>query len=311
MLEQSGAVASWWNPVDVTTWEDYAPESRGPRRPKLWVKDREGTIWLRKSPPPADPTRPHTARRCEPAIEVLALELARRVGIPTSFARPATWSGDQRGVVSERFHASDEEHHPGAELLGLPEESASSPEAKQRRDAGRASATLDRVIEKLTDLERAYSADLLRPFARILVVDAWLGNGDRHTGNWALVTGPRGARLAPMYDPAACLGVELTDDRAEFNEPTEGRIGRYVARCPSGFGGGITDGRPGIPMDELIENLARWPIWQEAVSEVRPRLAAVTREAEEIINAIPDDWLSAARKRFAALVLARRVTLLP
>jgi hypothetical protein len=64
-------------------------------------------------------------------------------------------------------------------------------------------------------------------------------------------------------------------------------------------------------MDELIENLARWPIWQEAVSEVRPRLAAVTREAEEIINAIPDDWLSAARKRFAALVLARRVTLLP
>lgn len=311
MLEHSVAVASWWNPVDVTTWEDYAPESRGPRRPKLWVKDRDGTIWLRKSPPPPDPTRPHTARRCEPAIEVLALELARRVEVPTSFARPATWGSDQRGVVSERFHASDEEHHPGAELLGLPEESASSPEAKQRRDAGRASATLDRVLEKLTELGRSYSADLLRPFARMLVVDAWLGNGDRHSGNWALVTGSRGARLAPMYDPAACLGVELTDDRPELLDPSEERIKRYVERCPTGFGGGVTDGRTGIPMVELVEKLARWPIWQDAVSELKPQLEAVTREAEGIIDAIPDEWLSPGRKRFAAIVLGRRVTLFP
>jgi hypothetical protein len=211
--------------------------------------------------------------------------------------------------VSERFHASDEEHHPGAELLGLPDESAASPEAKQRRDAGRASATLDRVLAKLTELEQSYSAELLRPFARMLVVDAWLGNGDRHSGNWALVTGPRGARLAQMYDPAACLGVELTDDRPELADPNPERLKRYVDKCPSGFGGGVTDGRTGIPMKDLLKKLATWRTWLDALSELKPQLAAVTGNIEEMLNAIPDEWLSPARKRFAAIVLGQRVTL--
>lgn len=63
-------------------------------------------------------------------------------------------------------------------------------------------------------------------------------------------------------------------------------------------------------MTELLEKLVPWPVWQDAVSEVKPQLEAVTREAEGLINAIPDEWLSPGRKRFAALVLSRRVTLL-
>lgn len=303
----------WWEPIDVSSWEPYATESRGPRRPKLWVKDPAGSIWLRKTPPPPDPKRPHTARRSEPAVEVLALELARRAGISTSTAQPAIWrgdEGDERGVVSLRFHGADEQHHPGAELLGLADEGGSSPGARARRDAGRASATFEAVRDKLIELGSAYGVDLLSPFARMLVVDAWLGNGDRHSGNWALVTGPRGARLAPMYDPTACLGVELTDDRPELADPSDERIARYVDRCPSGFGAGPTNGRTGIRMAELLEKLASWQPWRDAVSEMRPILGGVTAEVEDALATIPDEWLSQARKRFAAAVIARRVTLL-
>ncbi|TMQ08539.1 MAG: HipA domain-containing protein [Deltaproteobacteria bacterium] len=296
----------WWDPVDVTSWVRYAPESRGPRRPKFWLQDPNGDLWLRKQPPPPDPERPNTARRSEPAIELLALELARRAGIPVATAKPATWA-EERGIISLRFHDSDEQHHPGTELLGLPSESGSSPEAKQRRNDGRASATLERVREKLLELEQVHAAELIKPFTRILVVDAWLGNGDRHSGNWALITGPRGARLAPMYDPTACLGVELTDERPELGASTNELLSRYCDRCPSGFGGGA-DGRPGIPMREVLGRLAAWPEWPIAVSELKPVLTQLVAESERLMDEIPEAWLSAPRKQFAILVLRRRVT---
>ena len=301
-------VASWWQPIDVSAWTDYAPESRGPRRPKLWIKAPDGSVWLRKMPPPPDPERPHTARRSEPAIEVLALELARRAGIEAADTRAATW-GDERGVVSRRFHGDDEQHHPGSELMGLPGESGSDPESRRLKDEGRASATLARVRDELRRRERGHRVELVRPFARILALDAWLGNGDRHSGNWALVTGPHSARLAPMYDPTACLGVELTDARPELVAPTPELIERYVRRCPSGFGGGPSDGRTGVPMQEVLSELAGWPEWHEAISELVPRFTKLTDEIGAISDAIPDEWLSPQRKRFVSLVLDRRVRL--
>jgi hypothetical protein len=146
--------------------------------------------------------------------------------------------------------------------------------------------------------------------ARILVVDAWLGNGDRHSGNWALVRGPGGGRLAPMYDPTAGLGVELTDDRPILANPSATAIAEYAARCPSGFGGGVTDGRTGIPMAELIVQLRAWTPWMDALSELRPALIETTTNAANLLASIPDEWLSPARKTFAALLLTHRVTLL-
>ena len=194
--------------------------------------------------------------------------------------------------------------------VGEQDESSSKPGARERRDEGRASATLERVIEKLTELGRTYGVELLDPFARMLVVDAWLGNGDRHSGNWALITGVRGARLAPMYDPTACLGVELTDDRPVLTDPSAARIATYASKCPSGFGGGPSDGRTGISMGEVLEKVAGWSPWRDAVSELKPILVQLTHQAEELLGAVPDEWLSSARKRFAARLLAHRVTLL-
>jgi hypothetical protein len=305
----SARVSHWWQIVDITAWAKYAQEARG-RRPKFWVEDPTHGIWLWKEPPPIDPAQPHTARRQEPAIEVLALELARRAGIPVAEAQPAIRAG-AFGTISRRFHEDDEEHHPGAELLGLPSESGSGPDAKRLRAEARASATLESVREKLTKLEQEHSVSLLKPFARILVIDAWLGNGDRHSGNWALVTGPGESRLAPMYDPTACLGVELTDGRPELVAPTAELIARYARKCPSGFGGGVIDGRTGIPMNEVLEKLEGWPEWRAAVAELKPRIIELLDHVPELIEEIPEEWLPSNRKKFAAQLLSHRVRLLP
>lgn len=297
-------VSSWWAPIDVSGWAEHALEPRG-KRPKIWLRDPQGGIWLRKAPPPE---RPHTLGS-EPAIEVLALELARRAGVDVADTRPATWGNGGRGVVSRRFHEDDEQHHPGSELLGLPSESGSSPEARRRRDEGRASATLAAVREILLALDVAAGTSLLAPLARILAVDAWLGNGDRHSGNWALITGPRGWRLAPMYDPTACLGVELTDDRPQLQAPTDELVARYAARCGSGFGGGL-DGRTGVPMTEVLAELAGWAEWPATLSDLGPRFHTITAGIDAILDAIPNDWLSDERKRFAGRLLAHRVRIL-
>lgn len=277
--------------------------------PKLWIRSPDGRIWLRKEPPPLDPSSPNTARRSEPAIEVLALELAKRAGLPIAEAVPAMWHARERGVVSLCFHDMDEQHHPGSELLRLPSESGSSPDTRKRRREAYASATLERVREKLCEVEDGYGVGLVAPFARILAFDAWVGNGDRHSGNWALVTGPRGARLAPMYGPTACLGVELTDERPELTAMTDARIAKYAGRCSSGFGGGVADGRPGILMTELIAELESWPEWGTALDELVPRFKELTAQVELLLEAIPDSWLSAQRKRFVAQLLAHRVRL--
>lgn len=303
--EQSHDVP-WWDILEVSAWTAFAPETRG-RRPKSWVKDPDGNVWLRKeplAPPPADKPQ-HTARRTEPAIELLALELSKRVDIVTSSARPATWNGG-RGVVSRRFHEGDEEHHPGGELLGLATESGSTSEAKRRRDEGRASATLERVRTTLKDREQAHGVPFIAPLLRILAFDAWIGNGDRHAGNWAIITGPRGARFAPMFDPAACLGVEMTDERVELVLSSDDRVERYIEKCGSGFGGGLLDRRTGISMCEALQLLAEWPEWPETISELAPRVRGVLSDVPGMINEVPDEWLPPPRKRFAARVLERR-----
>jgi hypothetical protein len=286
--------------MDVSDWRAHALEPRG-KRPKRWLIDGQGGIWLRKAP-----WRPH-AVASEPAIEVFALELARRAGIEAAETRPAFWR-EGRGVVSRRFHAEDETSHPGSELLGLPGESGAGPDAKRQRDEGRAAATLARVRGKLLELEADMGVQLVAPFVRILAFDAWIGNADRHSGNWAVITGPRGARLSAMYDPAACLGSELTEGRRELANPSDEDIARYAERCGSGFGGGA-DGRTGIPMSEVLGVASGWPEWALAVSELGPRFRTLTGEAAAMLDEIPTDWLSDGRKRFALRLLARRVTI--
>jgi hypothetical protein len=168
---------------------------------------------------------------------------------------------------------------------------------------------MERVRSKLADLEREHGVPLLAPLSRILVFDAWIGNVDRHAGNWAVITGPRGARLAPMFDPAACLGVEMTDKSLDLVLFSDERLDRYIDKCGSGFGGGLSDGRSGIPMREALLLLATWPEWHEAISELAPRIRKVLSDVPGILDEIPDDWLPTPRKRFAARVLERRARL--
>lgn len=299
----------WWFTPDVTSWTKTADEWIGLRE-KLWVVDSFGASWLRK--------KPLSWRATELAIEAFTLELARRCGYNVAFGRCCTWEteeGTVRGFVSRKFHDTTEEQFVGGQLLApkldLPAEL--TPDAVEARR--RALSTIELTRGVLKEQEDRYRVDLLAPFLRMLVFDAWIGNGDRHSANWAiLVRGPlhgSACRLAPMYDTAGCLLADLKDETVErrFGSGLEdAALQRYVEKCRSGFGDGVEE--PGILHRDLLERLRTWPEWNEIAAPLIEFFSENLPVVRDLLSEIPPDWLNERRKHLIQRLLEARVMML-
>lgn len=220
-----------------------------------------------------------------------------------------------RGFVSRRFHDETEQQTTGAQLLqdviDLPSD-LSDDEAEDRR---RVSITVALTRDVLTAQEQRYQVDLLRPFVRMLVFDAWIGNGDRHSANWAILVRRAlhgsACRLAPMYDTAGCLLAEMKDDvvAAKFGSGDENEaLARYISKCRSGFGDGHEN--PGIPHKDLLEQVRLWPEWKEVAPPLIQFFSDNLAVVEDLLRAIPDDWLSPRRRHLIRRLLEGRVKML-
>jgi hypothetical protein len=217
--------------------------------------------------------------------------------------------------VSRKFHDTTEEQFVGGQLvapkLDLPAEL--TPDVVEARR--RALSTIELTRNILKEQEERYRVDLLAPFLRILVFDAWIGNGDRHSANWAiLVRGPlhgSACRLAPMYDTAGCLLADLTDETVErrFGSGLEdAALQRYVEKCRSGFGDGVEE--PGILHRDLLERLRKWPEWKEVAAPLIEFFSELLPVVRDLLSDIPPDWLNERRKHLIRRLLEARVMML-
>ena len=80
---------------------------------------------------------------------------------------------------------------------------------------------------KLTDV-----ADTRERFWDIFVVDALLGNFDRHGGNWGFVKKDNRYRLSPVFDNGSCLFPQMNSEEEMLNiigspELTDDRVYRF------------------------------------------------------------------------------------
>ena len=67
--------------------------------------------------------------------------------------------------------------------------------------------------QNIFDDERGDGFDM---FVGYLMLDALIGNTDRHHENWGIMTGRgRPQVLAPTYDHASSLGRELSDQKRQ------------------------------------------------------------------------------------------------
>lgn len=259
---------------------------------KFWYRpDGDDGDWLFKFPKPN--TGLHWA-------EKIAAEIADLMKVRHARVELAVFQG-QPGSATESFARDGRNLFHGNQVLG-----GCVLDYNTEATFRHSSHTLDNIW---LALEKAFVSDearnrARRTFAEYLVLDALIGNVDRHHENWGLlrkrVKDQWQGALAPSFDHASSMGRELLDERRTLLL-REGRVARYS----EGGHGGIywtTEEKRGPSPLELVRRAL--PVHEEFIQHGLATLKPVSRNAlEQIIARVPGDWMSAVAKEFTLELL--------
>lgn len=289
-----------------------APERAEPigSKAKFWARDSSGTLWLFKT------ARAGTG---EHWAEKIAAELASLLQLPHATVELATYR-DVIGIVTRDFtedHSLGDLAH-GNELLF--ELDRDYPKAQQYRVHQHTLEAISRVLtQSFVGLPKHPWPDHVSTpwegFMGYLLLDAVIGNTDRHHQNWGLLVmrnqSGRSGSLAPTFDHASSRGRELSDEQRErmlTTRDTRGDLKAYAGRAKSALY------RP-----EPSEKLSPVEAFLEATFNARharrawlDRLETLAPEAvSAVIDRMPGQIMSAPARRFAlALIEENRTRLL-
>jgi hypothetical protein len=227
--------------------------------------------------------------------ERVACEVGRLVGVPTAEVELAVY-GDMVGVVSRRFLRQDavETLVHGNELL-----SAVTTVGDHPRD--RTGYTLDAVRRSLEGAGPPCTTPDIGGagnwFAGYLLLDALIGNTDRHQENWGVIRTDAESTLAPSFDHASCLGFLLSDDerieRLNTNDENRGAA-RFAERAQSKFEERLPTRLAAIAYLRGSSDQAG-QFWVSAIANMPPTLRLV-------LPRVPPDRMSVPARSFADAV---------
>ena len=261
-------------------------ESLGSKE-KFWFQSHDTwsvTDWLFKYP------RPDTG---EHWAEKIAAEVAGLLGISCARVELAVCQG-RRGSVTESFTPVDKGLVHGNELLEI---LLGDYEPEKRFHQSR--HTLENILATLAALAD-HGPDCRSRFAEYLLLDAIIGNTDRHHENWGwlmdLAVADGSGELAPSFDHASSLGRELDGVRRD-RILDENRVGPYAERGRGGIYWSEQDRRSPSPLELMRRAVVAYPQF------FRPGLAKLSTLDEgnilEIVNRIPADWMTRPQRDFA------------
>lgn len=239
--------------------------------------------------------------------EKIAAELCRFLSLPHASYELATWqdTSGQRfpGTLSPSFLPPDTALLHGNDILaGL---TSTYPRAQSYRVSEH---TLTSVFSALSSpglrLPIGWTApsgisSAMGVFIGYLLLDAWIGNGDRHHENWGFVIQlPEGVpHLAPTYDHASCLGRELQDAKRSTRLQQK-TIGQYARKSRSAFYRQESDLKAVLTLDAFATEARRYP--QSALIWLN-QLENITSEVVQgMLSRIPAGRISPAALEFAA-----------
>jgi hypothetical protein len=239
--------------------------------------------------------------------EKVACELCRLLGLPHVHYDLAIWKHN-RGVVCPTYVPDDGQLVHGNELLAY-----LLPAYPRQQSRGVKQHTLEHVFTILQNIEIHMPIGwtpfpgidaAIDVFVGYLMLDAWIGNTDRHHENWALVVRPHATHLAPSYDHAASLGAHETDENRYDRLTTRDRgrsMQQYVARARSAFYASPTDTNPMSTLDAFRAGGLRRPEAAQVWITCLARLSS--QDVEAVFADIPSDWISPVAKDFAMRML--------
>jgi hypothetical protein len=260
-------------------------------KPKFWFKLEEED-WLFKE------ARENTG---EDWAEKIASEIASLLELPTHHVELAIYEGKRGCAVKSFLDPSKQVLVHGNELLG-----GFITGYDKEKHWGQSDHTFDNIVAVLENLfpegkpRRAAASRMVG----YLVLDALIGNIDRHHQNWGAVLEARvneeGKRLlslslAPTFDHASSLGRELTDDARE-RRIREQTIEKYIRHGRGGIFANA-EAKHGMSPFALAKTLAqRFPDffkpWQVRVQNL-PQY-----KFEELVGQIPAERISECGRAF-------------
>lgn len=285
--------------VDVSGWESAREEHLG-TKPKQWLRGTDGTLWLWKESTTQRDLRHGVFRKGDDWAEVVAGRVAVQLGVPVAEVELAT-RHERFGIVSRSVLV---DHHEvlvhGNELLA-----EAGVAVGRRRD--RTGYTLAAVELVLAAVAPPVPSDRLSTafdwFVGYLILDALVGNTDRHEDNWGTIRSPAGPRLSPSFDHASCLGFLLSDEERieRLTEGSGSTVDAYAKAATTKF-----EGRP-TTIEAVVGAFDR--ISATAQAFWRARIGAV-ESIDGPLAEVPADRMTETARRFAAALFARNHELL-
>lgn len=290
--------------MEVQLREKQSVEQMGTKE-KFWFREaNEGRLWLFKY------NRPNTG---EDWSERIAAEIGELLGITHARVELATCE-ERPGVISLDFtaDASRGDLIHGNELLY--ELTPGYPRRQLRRVSQHSVANILTVLQQVVHLPAdAVFPDGIREaedlFLGYLLLDALVGNTDRHHENWGIIAKqtpvnvPIRAELAPSYDHASCLGRELRDKERERRCTNDQghTVEAYAQRAVSAIYGGKNDPRPLSTVDAFFR-------FAESCHDARQtwldRLSAIDDDSlRAVVQRVPGERMSHVAKQLASKVL--------
>lgn len=283
------------------------PEDMGSKR-KFWYHDPGARHrWLFKHPRPG--TGEHWA-------EKIAAEVGRVLAVSCAVVELAEFRGDRGSAACDFLLAQDmdfplgrsliaprerEELFHGNQVLGqtVPDYDSEQVRSQPEHSLDNIWRAFERVFIEPEAAERKR-----REFAGYLVLDAVIGNTDRHHENWGLGRIRQGdgwiARLAPSFDHASSLGRELRD-RKRGILLDERRIGSYAEKARGEIFLTPERTRPPSPLD-LVRSAV-----EEQRQDFDPVLARLhgLRDSVigDIVDRVPADWMNSVARDFATTLI--------
>ena len=291
-------------PDEYPIWSlpDDAPEDieQMGSKEKFWFR-RDESRWLFKYP--RENSGEHWA-------EKIVAELAVVLQIPAARVEFAEYRGRQ-GSASLSFA----DRTAGRALVHGNEVLAALHEGYDRNKKRKQSEHhLQRIIEAVSRVFGGKRRPALERLAEYVVLDALVGNVDRHHENWGLllyIDENKAVRfeVAPSFDHASSLGRELRLERcvALLHDPQG--VSRYIAKGSGGIYLDPADPRGASPL--LLAREAN-RLYPDYFSPVLKRIADLDiSSVRGIISRVPKDWMQREHRIFAeSFILKTRSMLL-
>ena len=273
-IEEMGTKPKFW----------YArPESL-----RLALRQQPSSYWLFKYP---------REDRGEHWAEKITAEVAALLGIACAKVDLAEFQG-RRGSATKSFTDDHRILTHGNEVLSR----ALSDYDSAERDFHSTDHTLSNIWTALdrTFKVAAEAANAKRQLAGYLVLDAIVGNTDRHSENWGtlqLINADHHTEyLAPSYDHGSSLGRELMDKRRDLLLANN-RVSEYAEKARGQVYWNNVDKRGPSPLELIRLATPEYP------DLFRPALAKLNNLNEsslrDIIDSIPGGWITPTAKLFA------------